>query len=315
MHTAMLYSDEDEYVSGLAGFIGSAPASGARVVVAVPKLGLKRLRKGLGADLEHVRLLDMTALGSNPARIIPLIQAAIDAYPGHSLYVVAEPVWAERSDEEICEAMQHEALINRAFASADIRILCPYEVSALADEVVADVERTHRWLCNGDGRRPSEVFDARALPASAEAPLPDPPGKATSLRFKLGDLARMRSLVNEQAARARLSGSRRGDVVLAASEVAANSIRHGGGEGTLRTWQQHARLICEISDAGHIHDPLAGRVRPTPHAGGGRGLWLANQLCDLVQIRTGRGGTTVRLHARRYAVQGQNEPALMAAQA
>jgi anti-sigma regulatory factor (Ser/Thr protein kinase) len=28
---------------------------------------------------------------------------------------------------------------------------------------------------------------------------------------------------------------------------------------------------------------------------GGRGLWLANQLCDLVQIRSGENGTVVRL--------------------
>ena len=31
---------------------------------------------------------------------------------------------------------------------------------------------------------------------------------------------------------------------------------------------------------------------------GGRGLWIANQLCDLVQVRSGAAGTTVRLHAR-----------------
>ncbi len=29
---------------------------------------------------------------------------------------------------------------------------------------------------------------------------------------------------------------------------------------------------------------------------GGRGLWLANRLCDLVQVRSGEQGTVVRLH-------------------
>jgi hypothetical protein len=32
------------------------------------------------------------------------------------------------------------------------------------------------------------------------------------------------------------------------------------------------------------------------HPGGGRGLWLTNQLCDLVQIRSGDAGTVVRAH-------------------
>ena len=29
----------------------------------------------------------------------------------------------------------------------------------------------------------------------------------------------------------------------------------------------------------------------------GRGVWMANQLCDLVQVRSGARGTVVRLHA------------------
>jgi hypothetical protein len=31
---------------------------------------------------------------------------------------------------------------------------------------------------------------------------------------------------------------------------------------------------------------------------GGYGLWIANQMCELVQIRSGDGGTVVRLHKR-----------------
>ena len=32
---------------------------------------------------------------------------------------------------------------------------------------------------------------------------------------------------------------------------------------------------------------------------GGRGLWLANQLCDLVQVRTFELGNVVRIHMAR----------------
>ena len=31
---------------------------------------------------------------------------------------------------------------------------------------------------------------------------------------------------------------------------------------------------------------------------GGKGLWLVNQLCDLVQARTSHAGTVARLHMR-----------------
>jgi hypothetical protein len=39
-------------------------------------------------------------------------------------------------------------------------------------------------------------------------------------------------------------------------------------------------------------------VQPTPRAESGRGVWITNQLCDLVQIRSGPSGTVVRVHKR-----------------
>jgi hypothetical protein len=42
---------------------------------------------------------------------------------------------------------------------------------------------------------------------------------------------------------------------------------------------------------------LAGRLKRDPVAtGGGRGLWVVQQVCDLVQIRTSPAGTAIRLH-------------------
>jgi hypothetical protein len=39
-------------------------------------------------------------------------------------------------------------------------------------------------------------------------------------------------------------------------------------------------------------------VRPELDAQTGRGLWIVNQLCDLVQMRVMPTGTTVRMHFR-----------------
>ena len=86
--------------------------------------------------------------------------------------------------------------------------------------------------------------------------------------------------------------------MLCADELAANSLLHGGGRGELRVWRDGAALVCEVSDTGTIDDPLAGRRVPSLDRVGGRGLWLANQLCDLVQLRSGPAGTVVRLHVR-----------------
>jgi hypothetical protein len=49
-----------------------------------------------------------------------------------------------------------------------------------------------------------------------------------------------------------------------------------------------------VRDQGEITDPLVGRYPPGPDLDV-NGLWLVNQLCDLVQIRSGPDGTYVRL--------------------
>jgi hypothetical protein len=49
-------------------------------------------------------------------------------------------------------------------------------------------------------------------------------------------------------------------------------------------------------DRGALRDRLAGRIRPALDARNGRGVWFANAICDLVQIRSQADGTVVRVH-------------------
>ncbi len=84
--------------------------------------------------------------------------------------------------------------------------------------------------------------------------------------------------------------------MLAVSEVAANTLRHTSAGGRLRVWQEQGEILCQIDDRGCIGDPLAGRRPPGEDFDAHHGLWVVNQLCDLVEIRTGRAGTTVRMH-------------------
>ena len=79
-------------------------------------------------------------------------------------------------------------------------------------------------------------------------------------------------------------------------EVAVNSVEHGGGSGDIRVWEEPGALVVELRDGRHIADPLVGRQLPSWDDAGGRGLWLANQLCDLVQIRSRPTGTVVRIY-------------------
>jgi anti-sigma regulatory factor (Ser/Thr protein kinase) len=89
------------------------------------------------------------------------------------------------------------------------------------------------------------------------------------------------------------------DFVLAMNELVGNSLRHGGGAGEVRLWVEADTVLGEVRDHGSLADPLAGRRRPRPEQTGGRGLWIVNQVSDLVQIRSRPGSTVVRVHMAR----------------
>lgn len=133
------------------------------------------------------------------------------------------------------------------------------------------------------------------VPSSCGPPRPAPPSAAVSHTFR-ANLSEVRALVFEHATAAGLSQTRAHDLVLAVSEVAANTLRHTPSPGTLDIWHDQNEIVCEIRDRGTITDPLAGRRLPPPDAAGGHGLWLVHQVCDLVELRSDAGGTTVRMH-------------------
>jgi hypothetical protein len=67
-------------------------------------------------------------------------------------------------------------------------------------------------------------------------------------------------------------------------------------QAALAAYEKHCPNEREALDCGHITSPLAGRLPLTPDTAPGAGLWLANQLCDLVQIYSSPGRTAIRLH-------------------
>jgi anti-sigma regulatory factor (Ser/Thr protein kinase) len=121
------------------------------------------------------------------------------------------------------------------------------------------------------------------------------PLKARRQEFGLDDLHDVRALVAAAATAGGLSPSRTNDLVVAASELAANSVLHGGGRGLASLWGEKGATFVEVADAGTITDPSVGRVRPDPVSESGRGLYIANQLCDEVSIDSSATGTRIRL--------------------
>jgi anti-sigma regulatory factor (Ser/Thr protein kinase) len=303
-HDLLLYDGEADLVEHASGFVRDGLDRGEAVLAAVGARTIELLGARLGDAAEGVTFLDMATVGRNPARIIPVWQRFVDVQRGRGTRPrgIGEPVWPGRSEAELAECRRHESLLNLAFADGPAwTLLCPYDRRALAPAVIAEAERTHPHVAHGGARLESPSFEGHEAAARPfDDPLPEPPDGAVllCLSFSERSLGDVRRLVAENAAAAGLGERRRDELVLAANEVATNSIRHGGGTGTLRLWAEPPGVVCEVRDSGSIPDPLAGRRTPELDGLGGRGLWLANHLCDLVELRSSAGGTVVRLHVR-----------------
>jgi anti-sigma regulatory factor (Ser/Thr protein kinase) len=305
VHEAVFYEGEDDFAAQTVPFILDGIAAGERTLVAVGEGRNLRLRAELGSHADQVQFVDMETLGRNPARIISAWHDFVAAHggAGRPLRGIGEPIWPGRSEPELAECHRHEALLNVAFDDGPPWwLLCPYDTSALSDNVLAEARRTHPLVREQGEALPSPGFPSPLASEPFHGVLPEPSEPTQELVFGARDLGAVRRRVAESAQIGRLDRTRADELVLCVSELAANSVLHGGGTGVLRTWIEGTAVACEVRDRGALRDPLTGRIRPAIGAHGGRGVWFANTMCDLVQIRSQADGTVVRGHVHRSPV-------------
>ena len=295
-HEALFYDDLPGFLAGTVPFLEAGIAGGEPALVAVEPVKVEALRAALPDANGHVQYVDMTELGRNPGRIISAWAEFMQEHAGApTLRGIGEPVWPGRTPDELVECQRHEALLNLAFAEHQGFVLrCPYDRGRLDDSVLSAALHSHPVLTI-DGRTvPSGRFEAMVAPYAGTLPEPACPVDQLDLAVEL--LPEVRRRVTSGALAAEIDADRAADLALAVTEAVTNTLRHAGGRGILRTWQDGRSFVCEVRDGGRIDDPLAGRLPVPVEQPTGRGLWLMHQLCDLVQVRSSAAGTTVRLH-------------------
>jgi anti-sigma regulatory factor (Ser/Thr protein kinase) len=304
-HEAAFYAGDHEFVERSRAFLEDGLKRDDPVLVMVGARKLELLRSALGGRADDVHFADMEVVGRNPARIIPAWNRFVAEHAaggGGGMRGIGEPIWAGRSLSELAECQLHESLINLAFAAADdFRLICPYDTSALPDDVIEEARRSHPVLSHGGSEDVSHDYcGIERVAARFAEPLSKPPADAEMLTVTVGALRDARRLVRARAQDAGLA-ERSDDFVLAVNEVLSNSLHHAGEAGVLRVWEDPDGLVCEVRDGGHILQPLIGREEPSIGQVGGHGIWLVNLVCDLVQVRSSPDGSTVRMQMHRPA--------------
>jgi anti-sigma regulatory factor (Ser/Thr protein kinase) len=297
LHAAFLYHRVAEYAAVVNEFLQAGLCVGVPTFVAVPEAHYQLLGQAQHGSL--LTMINMEELGRNPARIISALREFADKYPGQQIRYLGEPLWPGRSEPERQEVARHEALLNLAFADSMLTIMCPYDAAEMSATALAQVQASHPTVLSDRSSQTSLRYAGpNGHPAFLDERLPAPPVEAIELAYD-HDLRPVRAFVAAAAKLAGLGPERGTDLVIAASEIAANTLRHTNGGGVVRIWHTPAEVLCQVEDGGFIVDPLAGHFRPADEQSGGQGLWLVNQVCDLVQIRTSNQGTTIRVHIRR----------------
>jgi anti-sigma regulatory factor (Ser/Thr protein kinase) len=294
----MFYRTFEEFTAGMLGFARGGASAGEPVLVAAAGPNLRRLRARLDGLGGLAAFTDLTRDSANPRRLLARLHTYTAAHPGQPVRCVQEPARGTRPPDELREAIRHEALVNLALAGRPVAMLCAYH-TGLDDRVLAGAQQTHPLLARDGGWQPNPACGAgTAIPAGFDEPLGDPPPTAAVYTYR-GDLGAVRFFAAQCAMATPLPSGRIPDLILSVGELAANTLKHTHGPGTCTIWATGSELICQISDQGQISDPLAGTQPPGPDdPGTGRGLWLVSELCDLTEIRSQPGRTTIRLHLR-----------------
>jgi MEDS: MEthanogen/methylotroph, DcmR Sensory domain len=257
------------------------------------------LQDSLDADADQVEFVDMMKLGHNPARIIPAWQKFLDKHEGRPVRGIGEPIWPGRRPAELLECQLHEALLNVAVdPKIPFWLVCPYHAQELDAEVIEEAHRSHPVIVETDSYAGSLRYGGRAhVDAMFGADLATPPGVPITTTFTADNVARLLAYLRLELYVAGLPAGKASQLAGAAQRLAQNSLHRGAREGRIRIWNTGDALICEINDETAVDDVLHGRREPFGEDHDA--LWLANQVCDLVQLRSTPSGTTVRVHAWR----------------
>jgi transcriptional regulator with XRE-family HTH domain len=145
-HSSFPYSTDDQFRTTMAPFVGEGVERSEAVLAVTTPAKSELLRQELGKDARRVKFVDADDWYSTPV-------AALDAYRSFAdgklkrgapwVRIVGEPMWADRSNDEVRLWTRYESLLNLVFSAYPMTLICPYDERSVAPEIVRDAHLTH----------------------------------------------------------------------------------------------------------------------------------------------------------------------------
>lgn len=311
-HEVLLHSSREQLLAGVVPYVREALDRDETVLMVVSGDSADLLRAAIGPDAAR---LDWADSAGWYRRLGPMFEdfrsyLAEQSARGQPSRVVAEQGISAPSTTWLREYLSFESMTNIVYAPYRIPVLCLWDRNRVAPDIADRVTAAHPYLLEGN----QTVVNARFLDpvdflGRARHPeLAAPQHVEFTVRLQdAGDLGAARLRLHEHAVRNGFPAERASELVIAANEITTNALEHGRHPVWLAVWRTGEYLVCECSDGGSgFADPTVGFRRPERPTGRGCGLWLARQLADLVQIRSRRSGSQIRLSFALPTVSGRS---------
>ncbi|MEA2303168.1 MAG: hypothetical protein QOH43_448 [Solirubrobacteraceae bacterium] len=295
--------DADAALAGFAApYLGEGLDQGEAVVAVYVSDKQSLLRDAVASPPDAITFEDAEEVYTRP-------EAAVRRYDATIRRLLREGAPSVRVIGElpICETQQqwdswmlYEALLNRVFAHFPVRVVCTVDERLVPEAVLHASRQTHPRIhhggwSDGGGQDSPHYHDPVEMVRALTPEPPQLPGlrkvrvsaDARDFRRRLADEFELAGVPADQGDR----------LLLAASEIYANAVRHAGGAPGVRVGWVDGHFVCELSDHGEgLDDPMAGYVPPRAGAPDGAGLWVARQLASRLELlATPGGGLTTRV--------------------
>lgn len=301
-HGACVYDSDQQFLQTAVPFLAEGLAAGDPVLAVTTPANLELIGAALGPRGGEVDYAESAFFGRRPPQRVAAFYRywknhASGTGGGNRVRILAEPVWAGRSTREIAAWTRMESALNVVLAPASISMICAYDTRAVGPGIVSGALRTHPAQIAGSRLSPSADFTdpAEFVRSCDSGTLPDPPADAAAFLFD-GDLRELRRFTAGRAAAYEVTGERADTLILAVSEVGAYLKNQHPGTAAVRAWEQPGAVVCDFRQPGvSVSDPFLGLRPARLEPSAGDGLWLANQVCDRMEIRSGADGCTIQL--------------------
>jgi transcriptional regulator with XRE-family HTH domain len=151
-HPVLTYRSDEEFIATAIPFLDRGNEQSHRLVAVITETKMELLRDALGERSDLVEFADWADWYRSPKEAMrrygEFVKQKVEA---GAVWVrfLAEAAWPGSTDAEVVAWTRYESLVNLAFASSPVTIMCTYDERLFPAKAVADARRTHPEVAQG----------------------------------------------------------------------------------------------------------------------------------------------------------------------